>query len=257
MNFTDRKDVDQDGANFSLELSKVLTYDQIATRVGEHLKVEPTHLRFWTVNSHSGKPKGVVKRGPSQTLHNIFQPHYGAYGNLSSHRTDWLFYEVLDMSLAELETKKLLKIFYLSEGITKEVNGLYTRPRTSSPNTLQDAHDILVPKTGTVSDIVEPLRRKAELSEEEVQNLRFYEAHSNKVFRELPSDTSVSGFNEWVTIYAEQTPQEELDADENVDRAVFVFHFDKEPSKSHGVPFKFVVKPVSLTTMFAFKTSAK
>lgn len=113
-------------------------------------------------------------------------------------------------------------------------------------NDSQDVYDILVPKAGTVSDIIEPLRRKAELSDEAVQNLRFYEAHSNKVFRELPSDTSVASFNDWIQIYAEQTPQDELEADENVDRAVFVFHFDKEPNKTHGVPFKFVVKPVSL-----------
>ena len=121
VNFTDRNDVDSDVANFSLELSKILTYDQIAARVGEHLKVDPTHLRFTTVNSHSGKPKATVKRGPNQTLHTIFTPHYGTYGSLSNHRTDWLFYEVLDMSLAELETKKPIKISYLSEGITKEV----------------------------------------------------------------------------------------------------------------------------------------
>jgi ubiquitin carboxyl-terminal hydrolase 7 len=37
---------------------------------------------------------------------------------------------------------------------------------------------------------------------------------------------------------------DELTADET-DKVITVFHFSKEPSRSHGVPFKFVVKPVS------------
>ena len=81
-----------------------------------------------------------------------------------------------------------------------------------------------------------------------MQHLRFFEAHSNKVFRELNGDTSVSGFSEWITIYAEQVPRDELEADQNVDRAVFAFHFDKEVNKTHSVPFKFVVKPVRSTS---------
>lgn len=92
------------------------------------------------------------------------------------------------------------------------------------------------------------LQKKATLSDEFVQNIRFYEVVGGKVYKELSSDYSVAGFNEFVTIYAEQAPQEELEADHNVDRAVFAFHFDKEPNKPHGVPFKFVVKPVSHDT---------
>lgn len=104
---------------------------------------------------------------------------------------------------------------------------------------------MLVPKNGIVSDIYLPLQKKAKISEEAVQNLRFYESHSSRVYKELGRDNSVATFSEFVTIYAEQIPQDELEADENTDKAVYAFHFDKEPSKPHGVPFKFVVKPVS------------
>jgi ubiquitin carboxyl-terminal hydrolase 7 len=38
-------------------------------------------------------------------------------------RNDALFFEVLDMSLAELDTQKSIKLTLLSEGITKEVSG--------------------------------------------------------------------------------------------------------------------------------------
>jgi len=106
--------------------------------------------------------------------------------------------------------------------------------------------DVLVPKNGTVSDIYGPLQKKAKMSDEVAQNLRFYEAHSSRVYKELSRDNSVASFSEFVAIYAEQIPQDELDADENTDKAVYAFHFDKEPNKPHGVPFKFVVKPVSV-----------
>lgn len=39
----------------------------------------------------------------------------------SSQRGDAFYFEVLEMSLAELDTKKSIKLTWLSEGITKEV----------------------------------------------------------------------------------------------------------------------------------------
>lgn len=45
----------------------------------------------------------------------------------STHRNDAFYFEVLEMSLAELDTKKNIKVTWLSEGITKEVCiGQYT-----------------------------------------------------------------------------------------------------------------------------------
>ncbi len=109
---------------------------------------------------------------------------------------------------------------------------------------------MLVPKNGTVADITPALQKKANLPDEAMQNIRFYEAHGGKVFKELTSDMSVVNFSDYVTIYAEQIPQDEQVADEAIDRAVYAFHFDKEPSKVHGVPFKFVVKPVCLRSSY-------
>ena len=41
----------------------------------------------------------------------------------------------------------------------------------------------------------------------------------------------------------QEIPQEELEADD-ADKVISVFHFSKEVSRTHGVPFRFVVKPV-------------
>jgi ubiquitin carboxyl-terminal hydrolase 7 len=56
----------------------------------------------------------------SQTLQQILSSQYSSYG-YSNHRNDTLYYEVLETSLADYETKKIVKVTWLSEGITKEV----------------------------------------------------------------------------------------------------------------------------------------
>ena len=96
-----------------------MSYDQFAAKVGERLKVDPTHIRFMTVNATNGNIKTYVK--PSNySLHQIMSPTYGSFSN-GNQRTDALYYEVMELSLRELETKKNLKVTWLSEGISKEV----------------------------------------------------------------------------------------------------------------------------------------
>jgi ubiquitin carboxyl-terminal hydrolase 7 len=105
---------------FDMVLNSKISYDRVSEKIGERLGVEPTHLRFYTVNATSGNPRTAVKRGPNQTLGSILSP--GGYGQLNmNQRNDALYFEVLDMSLAEMDTKKNIKLTYLSEGITKEV----------------------------------------------------------------------------------------------------------------------------------------
>ena len=126
------KDTEDD--SFELTLSKKMTYDQFSTKVGEHLKVDPTHIRFSTVNATNGKPKAIVKRNNNQTLQQILTPPYTTYGS-NTQAPNALFFEVLDLSLSELETKKHLKITWVSEGVTKEVSDLQTGDITRAVKT--------------------------------------------------------------------------------------------------------------------------
>lgn len=116
-----------EGEEFSLTLSKKMTYDQFSKKVGEHLSVDPTHLRFSPVLASSGKPKPPIKRNVNQTLHQILSGQYGTYG-YSMHRPDALYYEILETSLSEYETKKNLKVTWLPEGITKEASRPLLKP---------------------------------------------------------------------------------------------------------------------------------
>lgn len=119
--FVLRTEPENEGSQFSLMLSKKMNYEQYSAKVGEHLGVDPTHLRFGTVNSQSGKLKAFIKRNLNQTLQQILSTQYTTYG-YSNHRPDALYYDVLDTSLSEYETKKTLKLTWLSDGTSKEVS---------------------------------------------------------------------------------------------------------------------------------------
>ena len=94
-----------------------------------------------------------------------------------------------------------------------------------------------------MADILAALQKKAKLDDATIRQVRLYEAHGGKVYKELSSDHSVVGVGEYVQLYAEKIPDEELNAEEG-DKFINAFHFQKEPNKTHGTSFKFLVKPV-------------
>lgn len=105
--------------SFDLALSKKMSYDQFSAKVGERLNVDPTHIRFSTVNATNLKAKSVVRRNLNQTLYQTLNPQFSTYN--ANQKNDMLYYEVMDMSLSEMETKKPMKLTWVSEGLTKEV----------------------------------------------------------------------------------------------------------------------------------------
>ncbi|EEH42738.2 ubiquitin-specific protease UBP15 [Paracoccidioides brasiliensis Pb18] len=209
---------------FELTLSRKMTYEQWTSKVGEHLKIDPTHIRFAPVLQNSGKPKPFIKRNATQNLQQILTSQYSPYG-YSVHRPDALYYEVLETSLSEYETKKMVKVTWLPEGISKE-----------------QPYDILVAKNGNISDLILGFQKRANLDDETAQHLRVYEVYGGKVYKELPENYSILSITDYVTLYIERIPQEELNMQEG-EYKIDCFNFDKEPNKTHGVPFKFVVKP--------------
>jgi ubiquitin carboxyl-terminal hydrolase 7 len=104
---------------FDLVLNSKINYDTLSERVGTSLNVPPTYIRLWTVNATTNNPKTPVRRGTNPSLRQILNPMGNSLN--SSQRGDAFYFEVLEMSLAELDTKKNIKLTWLSEGITKEV----------------------------------------------------------------------------------------------------------------------------------------
>ncbi|KAH6707477.1 ubiquitin carboxyl-terminal hydrolase-like protein [Leptodontidium sp. MPI-SDFR-AT-0119] len=210
---------------FTLVLNSKYSYDQVAARVGDALGVDPTHLRFTTINATSGKPKGIVKRGQGQNLQSILNPPYSTFSN-NNQRNDSLYYEVLDMSLQELDTKKSIKLMWVSEGVTKT-----------------DNYEILVAKSGNVEDVIAALIKKAGIDDEAKGGpIRLYEVHNHKIHKQLSRDYLVNSISDYVNIMAERIPEDEIGEQDSSD-IIPAFHFQGEPSKAHGNPFRFRLIP--------------
>jgi len=118
-------------ALFSLSLSRKDTYDSLSLAVADHLSkltgttINPTHLRFTTINAQTNKPRLIVKKLAQTTLASILLgTTAGGYSgqSYSTQSPDSLFYEILDMSLTDLEQHKLVRIYWLPEGTVREVS---------------------------------------------------------------------------------------------------------------------------------------
>ena len=108
---------------------------------------------------------------------------------------------------------------------------------------LQETFDLLVAKNGLIGDLILELRKKANLDEENVPEIRINAVNNGKIAKELGHDYPVTSVLDYYTLYAERVPDEER-IEGQLGRLMLAFHFDKELSKVHGVPFKFLVKPV-------------
>ena len=132
------KNEDSEFEPFELVLNSKINYDTLSERVGARLEVPATHIRFWTVNATTNNPKAPVRRGTNPSLRQILHP-MGSSTFSSSQRNDAFYLEILEMSLAEFDTKKNIKVTWLTDGITKEVrlmeteifNVLLTKIRTN------------------------------------------------------------------------------------------------------------------------------
>ncbi|KZT28449.1 cysteine proteinase [Neolentinus lepideus HHB14362 ss-1] len=211
---------DMSHPEFNLVLSKKQNYDIMATKVGEYLRHDPIKLRFTTTHATNGTPKAVLKRSLNQSIAEIMAPSY------VNPTTTVILYEKLDVSIVELETKRSLKVIW-----------------TGIHNKEEAAHSFLLPKTSMVHDLADHLARLVTLTPEGTNKIRIFEVSKDgKTQKEFTGSEMIGNIPDPVELYAEEIPVEEAEADDQ-DKVISVFHFSKEVSRTHGVPFKFVVKP--------------
>ncbi|KAI0763671.1 cysteine proteinase [Irpex lacteus] len=207
--------------DFSLVLSKKQNYDTMSIKVGEYLKHDPIKLRFTTTHAANGSPKTILKRSLNQSIAEITSPGY------TNQQTTVILYEKLDVSIVELETKRSLKVIW-----------------TGSHNKEESTHSFLLPKTSTVHELADHLAKQVKLPENQARTkIRVFEVSKDgKTQKEFTGSEMIGNIPDPVELYAEEIPREELEADD-ADKVISVFHFSKEVSRTHGVPFRFVVKP--------------
>ncbi|XP_076955361.1 ubiquitin C-terminal hydrolase 13-like isoform X2 [Bidens hawaiensis] len=210
---------------FSLELSKLNNYDDVVKRVASHLNLDdPSKIRL-TFASHNGhakanKPQPIQYRG------------FKHLSDILAHKnkiTDILYYEVLDIPLPKLQGLKTLKVAF--HHATKDDVVIHT---------------IRLPKQSTVSDVINDLKTKVELSHKDAE-LRLLEISFHKINKIFPLNEKIENINDqpW-TLRAEEIPEEEKNL-ESQDRLIHVNHFTLGASwypvlHNSGEPFLFVIR---------------
>ncbi|TPX38452.1 hypothetical protein SeMB42_g06732 [Synchytrium endobioticum] len=209
---------DRGPGEFELVLSKKMGYDTVAQKVAHKLgRIDPMKIRF-SSNAASSPSKQIIKRTTGLTLQEMLPPQYPVPVS------PILLYEILDISITELETKRYIKITVLDKGL-KEIG----------------THDVLLLKTAKVDDLIQELSAKIRFEDGDNGPIRLFESLNNRLQKVLRPDDPLSTIVEYSYIYAEEIPQEELHMTE-VDKVVNVFHFSKDVSRTHSIPFLFVLK---------------
>ncbi|PFH50648.1 hypothetical protein AMATHDRAFT_75447 [Amanita thiersii Skay4041] len=210
---------DQDHPEFKLVLSKKQNYDAMVTKVGEYLRHDAIKLRFTTTHAANGSARSILKRSLNQSIAEIMAPSY------INPTTTVILYEKLEVSIVELETKRSLKVIW-----------------TGIHNKEEATHSFLLPKTSMIHELADNLSKLVGLTPGGTGKIRIFEVSKDgKTQKEFTGSEMIGNIPDPVELYAEEIPREELEADDS-DKVIGVFHFFKDLSRTHGVPFKFVVK---------------
>ncbi|CAO3700741.1 unnamed protein product [Rhizopus stolonifer] len=197
------------GREFDLVLGADMTYPEIVFRLGRAINCNPSHLRLVTPDEY-GALELAVHPMKDITLWDIIQ-------TIPTNGPIRIFFDVLTMSLSEFEKRKLVKL------------------NLCFPKLNQVKYTELVVQNNT-----QWLEVKTELQEKlnlEDHDIRFFLVEDNKFKQELEVNKIIS---EDVPVFVELVPQEELQKGEQ-DFYVNVYHYQRDITKTHSVPFKFLV----------------
>jgi len=152
----------------------------MAQKVGDALKWDPIKLRFTTTQAN-GQPKHIIKRSLNQSISEIMTPSYVTPSSTV------ILYELLDVSIVELETKRSLKIVW-----------------TGINNKEEATHSFLLPKTSPVSEVSEHLRKLVSLSPGGTGRIRVFEiSKDGKTQKEYTHSEMIGNIPEPAELYAE------------------------------------------------------
>ncbi|KAI5959658.1 UBP15 [Candida margitis] len=230
--------------SFDLWISSTYSYQDLAEAIAGIIKCDPEYLKLFVIGNQG-------TRYPLKTSHFLSQvfPRNASVSQMFD-----IEYEVLNIKMKEYENLKSFKVFWLS-------------------NLLQyQEFELLVPKRGTLTDLINKLLHKVEVPENDLKHLLCWSGANHKFSEILRFDTPVQSLHEEDDIYCGIFPAEvevlvdhdiikrftgdgeAIDLEEikdDVIRDEFVrareasknlnlipaFHFHKQSTNYHGIPF--------------------
>ncbi|KAH1189847.1 Ubiquitin carboxyl-terminal hydrolase 13 [Glycine max] len=208
---------------FSLELTKLDTYDNVVEEVAQHIGLsDPSKIRLTSHNCYSQQPKpqSIKYRGMEHLSDMLIH---------SNQTSDILYYEVLDIPLPELQCLKTLKIAFHHDTNDEVV-----------------IHTIRLPRHSTVSDVINDLKSKVDLSHPDAE-LRLLEIFYHKIYKIFRVSEKIENINDqYCALRAEEVLEEEKNLGPH-DRLIHVYHFLKDTTQNQqqvqnfGHPFLLVI----------------
>lgn len=243
---------DDDGDTLDLWVSTTYTYDQLSESIASQIKQDPTYLRLFIINQQG-------YRFPMKTQSNLSQ-YFPK--NLPISTVIRYEYEVLDIPLKEYENMKNIKVTWLHKILQFE------------------EFEILISLDSTVVDLVEKLfeslaSKNVDVNSIDKSSLFMYSGNNNKYVEYVKFDKSIESLNDSFEYYIGEFPVEtdimvkydyikpfeqsnkppilkdeiqkyEYDLTKkyiNDLNILTVFHFHKNSTFHHSIPFIFFVFP--------------
>jgi len=219
VNFCDKNIPNDPG--FTLELSQRMNYEQLSTRVAQHLGTDPTLLQFFKNQSYRDGPGQPLRCNFEGTLKDILQ-------FFRPKQVKRVYYQRLQISISELENKRQFKCFWMNSNLRDE------KELVLYPNRNANVGELLEDALGC---------GQLELADGGTGRLRLLEIISYKIVSICKPDTSLEFLAQGATktFRLEEIPAEELDIGEG-EILVPVAHFTKEIFTTFGIPFLMKVK---------------
>jgi len=201
-----------------------MMYNDVTEQLATVLKVDdPLKIRLTGHNTYYDQPKmSPIKRAERMTLMEMLISYY-------SSMTDILYYEILDVSILDLENKRVLEVVWYNSQV-KPTN----------------THKLLLDIEADVSAIIEKV---AELEKTgPTAQLRVMEIWNYKVHKVLKSDEKLSRINKYSKLRVEEITEDELQSDQT---KIHCVHYTPDPPTVHnfGEPF-FLAVPKDETLEF-------
>ncbi|KAK3162072.1 hypothetical protein QOZ80_1BG0084980 [Eleusine coracana subsp. coracana] len=205
--------------DFSMELSRRSTYDDVVEKVAHHLSVnDPSKIRLTPHNpqSHQPKPHYIKYRGLDH-LSDMLRHH--------NQMCDILYYEILDIPLPELENMKTLRVAF-----------------HNATNNEVSFHLIRLPKSSTLFELIEDLKSRVAISCNDAE-FRFFDVYLHKICKVYEPTEKIDSVNDLNgPLRIEEVHEEEKNAGPR-DHLIHVYHFFKDNHRIEyfGEPFLFLI----------------
>ena len=206
-----------------LELSKEMTFEEVVRQLAGWLGHEAGKIRLTQHSAIYNKPRiQPIKSMPKLLLTDMLANPYDPKKPLLR-EANILYYEKLEMSLAELENNKLLKVEWFND----KVHPVAT-------------YQVLVPKTSLFSHVIAKLKEALGPALTGTGEIRLLEVQNHRIYRLLKPEERTTGYTEYTILRAEEVPEEDIGkASSPPSKTIQVAHLFRDPPhvSNFGHPF--------------------